>query len=573
MATGSTTKYFLPYPLSTDPVRVAGDIEQLATKIDTILQEEIEDAAASMWTGGTFSNGLSAPTYNDSTGKMSMSLAQDLQTTATPTFTGVNLVGGDLYLGPSRSIIFEGSSDDGFETTFTVTNPTADRTITFQNATGTVAFTSESTLASLVNIANTTGAITVQLGYGATTSGTTKTVNIGGNGVSGSITNINLGSSVSGATGTLTINSSIVSIPSTSISLGTVTSGTWSGSFGAVSGANLTNLTAGNLTGTIPSTVLGNSSVFIGTTSIALNRSSGAQSLTGITSIDGSAATLTTGRTIGMTGDVVWTSASFNGSGNVTGTSTISNDAVTYAKMQNVSAQYRVLGRISASAGDPEELTPDNMVTLINQASTAIAATEGGTGQTSYTIGDILYASSSSALAKLAGVATGNALISGGVGTAPSWGKIGLTTHVSGTLPVANGGTGITSLGSGIATWLGTPSSANLAAAITDETGSGALVFANSPTFTGTITAATINASTINSTGADVTLLSSVSGSPSSNASLIVNRGTSSDVAIRWNETTDAWEYTNDGTTYNSIGSGSGGGSANVADILLFAGM
>jgi hypothetical protein len=49
-------------------------------------------------------------------------------------------------------------------------------------------------------------------------------------------------------------------------------------------------------------------------------------------------------------------------------------------------------------------------------------------------------------------------------------------------LPVASGGTGITSFGSGIATWLGTPSSANLAAAVTDETGSGALVFGTSPT-------------------------------------------------------------------------------------------
>ena len=57
-----------------------------------------------------------------------------------------------------------------------------------------------------------------------------------------------------------------------------------------------------------------------------------------------------------------------------------------------------------------------------------------------------------------------------------------LTTGVTGTLPVANGGTGITSLGTGIATFLGTPSSANLAAAVTDETGSGALVFGTSPT-------------------------------------------------------------------------------------------
>jgi hypothetical protein len=59
---------------------------------------------------------------------------------------------------------------------------------------------------------------------------------------------------------------------------------------------------------------------------------------------------------------------------------------------------------------------------------------------------------------------------------------VSLTTQVSGTLPVANGGTGITSLGTGVATFLGTPSSANLAAAVTDETGTGALVFATSPT-------------------------------------------------------------------------------------------
>jgi hypothetical protein len=71
-----------------------------------------------------------------------------------------------------------------------------------------------------------------------------------------------------------------------------------------------------------------------------------------------------------------------------------------------------------------------------------VPATAGGTGQTSYAVGDILYADTTTSLAKLADVATGNALISGGVGVAPSYGKIGLTTHVSGTLPVANGGTG-----------------------------------------------------------------------------------------------------------------------------------
>jgi hypothetical protein len=58
------------------------------------------------------------------------------------------------------------------------------------------------------------------------------------------------------------------------------------------------------------------------------------------------------------------------------------------------------------------------------------------------------------------------------------------TITLSGTLAVVNGGTGITSFGSGVATWLGTPSSANLASAVTDETGSGALVFGTSPTLT-----------------------------------------------------------------------------------------
>jgi hypothetical protein len=62
------------------------------------------------------------------------------------------------------------------------------------------------------------------------------------------------------------------------------------------SGASLTSLAAGQLSGTIPSGVLGNSSLYIGTTSIALNRSSSAQSLTGV-NIDGSAGSATTATT------------------------------------------------------------------------------------------------------------------------------------------------------------------------------------------------------------------------------------------------------------------------------------
>jgi hypothetical protein len=72
-------------------------------------------------------------------------------------------------------------------------------------------------------------------------------------------------------------------------------------------------------------------------------------------------------------------------------------------------------------------------------------------------------------------------------GTGIGFGQVALNqaNAITGTLPVGNGGTGITSFGTGVATFLGTPSSANLAAAVTDETGSGALVFATTPVITG----------------------------------------------------------------------------------------
>ena len=66
----------------------------------------------------------------------------------------------------------------------------------------------------------------------------------------------------------------------------------------------------------------------------------------------------------------------------------------------------------------------------------------------------------------------------------------GTLTNCTG-LPVA---TGISGLGTGVATFLATPTSANLKAAVTDETGSGALVFGTSPTLTTpTITNPTID--------------------------------------------------------------------------------
>jgi hypothetical protein len=106
-----------------------------------------------------------------------------------------------------------------------------------------------------------------------------------------------------------------------------------------------------------------------------------------------------------------------------------------------IPAWVTAVANVSSFSGGTTGLTPATATTgAVTLAGTLVAA-NGGTGQSSYTVGDILYASTTTALSKLAGVATGNALISGGVGAAPSYGKIDLTTTVSGILPGANGGT------------------------------------------------------------------------------------------------------------------------------------
>jgi hypothetical protein len=71
-----------------------------------------------------------------------------------------------------------------------------------------------------------------------------------------------------------------------------------------------------------------------------------------------------------------------------------------------------------------------------------VGVANGGTGIASYAVGDLIYASGTTTLVKLAAAASGNVLKSG---TAPSWGKVALASDVSGVLPVANGGTGIAS--------------------------------------------------------------------------------------------------------------------------------
>jgi hypothetical protein len=158
----------------------------------------------------------------------------------------------------------------------------------------------------------------------------------------------------------------------------------------------------------------------------------------------------------------------------------------------------------------------------------------GGTGQTTAsaafnalspitTTGDLIIGNGTNSATRLAVGANGYLLTSNG--TTATWaaapaggvttfsaGTTGLTPAsatggaitLAGTLAVANGGTGITSFGTGVATWLGTPTSANLISVVSDETGSGSLVFATSPTLVtpvlGTPTSGTLSNCTVDGT-------------------------------------------------------------------------
>jgi len=145
------------------------------------------------------------------------------------------------------------------------------------------------------------------------------------------------------------------------------------------------------------------------------------------------------------------------------------------------------------SSGGP--VTTSGTITL---AGTLIAA-NGGTGFATYTVGDILYASTTTALSKLSDVATGNALISGGVGVPPAWGKIDLTTHVSGTLPIANGGTNGTAAPTAGAVPYGTGTAFGFTAAGTSGqvlTSAGAGIPTWTTPTTGTVTSVAVSGGT-----------------------------------------------------------------------------
>jgi hypothetical protein len=108
----------------------------------------------------------------------------------------------------------------------------------------------------------------------------------------------------------------------------------------------------------------------------------------------------------------------------------------------NPSALGLAAGNLPAGGTTGQALVKQS-ATNYDAAWGTLPAVGGGTGHAVYAVGDILYADTTATLARLADVAVGNVLLSGGIGTAPAWGKVNLASAVTGILPPANGGTGV----------------------------------------------------------------------------------------------------------------------------------
>jgi hypothetical protein len=197
-------------------------------------------------------------------------------------------------------------------------------------------------------------------------------------------------------------------------------------------------------------------------------------------------------QTITLTGDVT-------GTGTGTFSSTIANSAVTYAKMQNIAAG-RLLGSISASEVAPGAVAIGSGLSLTNGTLTAT-----GTGGTVTNVSPITVTASGSTFTSTVTNATTTPVIAL---TIPLASESGTTAGLLSNTDYAtfNAKQSALSLGAGVQTLLATPSSANLANTITDETGTGKLVFATSPTLEtptlGNATATSLSSGTLTLTTA-----------------------------------------------------------------------
>jgi hypothetical protein len=130
---------------------VAGLVE-LATNAETQTGTDTVRAVTPSGLQSKVSDSTSTTSSTTIASSTAVKAAYDLADAALPKAGG--RVTGNLEIGPAGSLSFEGSSDDSFGTTLAVVNPTADRTITLPNTTGTVITTGDSGTVTSAMIAN-----------------------------------------------------------------------------------------------------------------------------------------------------------------------------------------------------------------------------------------------------------------------------------------------------------------------------------------------------------------------------------------------------------------------------------
>jgi len=130
---------------------VAGLVE-LATNAETQTGTDTVRAVTPSGLQSKISDSTSTTSSTTIASATAVKAAYDLADAALPKSGG--RVTGALEIGPAGSLVFEGSSDNSFETTLAVVDPTADRTITFPNVTGNVVTTGDSGTVTSAMIAN-----------------------------------------------------------------------------------------------------------------------------------------------------------------------------------------------------------------------------------------------------------------------------------------------------------------------------------------------------------------------------------------------------------------------------------
>jgi hypothetical protein len=188
------------------------------------------------------------------------------------------------------------------------------------------------------------------------------------------------------------------------------------------------------------------------------------------------------------------------------------------------------------TTGNLSGITATGTITSGTWQGTAVGASYGGTGITSYAVGDLVYATGASSLGKLAAVASGSCLISQGVGVAPIWGACGVagaTTSLNNLSGVNIGATALNSTSNNLN--LTTTTSGNIVL-----NSAGTIELQDATNVTGNFTASgTINTNTLTSTALTFSGANPNISASTAATNISINAGTTGQVQIGGTSTGD----------------------------------